>query len=160
MGGWLRAYWAGVFDFRARTPEGFPLTGHAFIVPEDALSLDRQGKRTVAICNLFANQQKPIKEIVRLLDATLPQVIAALLENRLIADRRCAQRNVTVERRRDLKCHLPLFWLTGKPDHQLQSLCGGIGGEIVSEFVFLEVIRDCERCEECWLRRDKERADS
>jgi hypothetical protein len=87
---------------------------------------------------------------MNLLDAPRSQVISALLEEGVIADRRRLRRKVKRERRSGSKCHLPLFWSTGKPDHHLSSLCGSIGGEIVSEFVFLDVLRSDERCHECW----------
>ena len=74
----LGSYLARILDFRDQTPEGFPLTGRSFVVPENALTLDPRAKRTVTICNLFANQHRSIKEIAELLDTATPQVIAVL----------------------------------------------------------------------------------
>jgi hypothetical protein len=148
---WLRSYLARVLDFREHTPEGFPLTGRPFVVPEDALTLDPRAKRTVAICNLFANERKSIREIAKLLDTATPQVILALIDQGIIADRRrYSSKRVKVERRSVPKCHLPLVWSTGNPDHLFRSLCGTTGQEIVSDFVFSEVLKTDERCTECW----------
>ncbi|MCI0623819.1 MAG: hypothetical protein L0387_19540 [Acidobacteria bacterium] len=129
------------------------MTGQSFVVPENALTLHPRAKRTVAICNLFANQHKSITEIAQLLDTATAQVISALMEEGIIADRRrYSRKQVKRERRSVPKYHLPLVWSTGNPDHLLRNLCGASGGDIVSDFVFSEVLRNDERCEECWTR--------
>jgi hypothetical protein len=149
----LCSYLVRILDFRDQTPEGFPLTGRSFVVPENSITLLPRAKRTVTICNLFANQHRSIKEIAKLLDTATPQVISALIEEGIIADRRrYSSKRVKRERRSVPKCHLPLVWLTGNPDHILRSLCGAVGGNIVNDFVFLEVLRNDERCQECLAR--------
>ena len=70
------------------TIEGFEKTQKHFELPENISHLDPVTKRKVTICNLFANQNVPIKEIVRVLDSSLHQVIPTLIENRLIKERR------------------------------------------------------------------------
>lgn len=146
----LRSYISRVLDFREYTHDGFPMTGRSFVVPENAITLHPQARRSVAICNLFANERKSIKEIACLLDTETQRVILTLIEEGLIADRRSAIKAAKVERRRSAKCHLPLFWLTGSSDHHSKTLCGAAGGEIVGEFIFSRVLRNEERCRECW----------
>ncbi len=70
------------------TIEGFGKTQKYFELPENISHLDPVTKRKVTICNLFANQNVPIKEIVQVLDSSLHQVIPTLIENRLIKERR------------------------------------------------------------------------
>jgi len=70
------------------TIEGFEKTNKKFELPKDLSRLDAVTKRQVTICNLFANQNLSIREIVKLLDSNLHQVVPALIENGLIKERR------------------------------------------------------------------------
>jgi hypothetical protein len=55
---------------------------------EDLLTLHPAERRRVAICNLFANENKSIGEIAELLDTKTSQVISALVKEELVSDRR------------------------------------------------------------------------
>jgi hypothetical protein len=71
------------------TQSGFPMPE-----PEDYLSfkLEPLTKRKITICNLFANHQKSVPEIVELLDSSRNLVIDTLVEYNLLKDRRKARR--------------------------------------------------------------------
>ena len=64
------------------------LTKQPFIVPEDASQLPPEDKRKLTICNLFANQKLSVSEIRRLLDEPYSSVIEALIQHKLVHDRR------------------------------------------------------------------------
>jgi hypothetical protein len=70
------------------TIEGFEKTNKKFELPADLSHLDAATKRQMTICNLFANQNLSIREIVRLLDSNLHQVVPALIDQGLIKERR------------------------------------------------------------------------
>jgi hypothetical protein len=70
------------------TVDGFEKTNKKFELPGNLVELDSSSKRRMTICNLFANQQLSIFEIVKLLDSSLHQVVPALIENGLIKERR------------------------------------------------------------------------
>jgi hypothetical protein len=70
------------------TIEGFEKTQKKFELPGNLAQLDPLAKRKATICNLFANQNLTIKEIVRVLDSRPQQVIPTLIENQLIKERR------------------------------------------------------------------------
>jgi hypothetical protein len=57
-------------------------------LPADLVQLDAATKRRMTICNLFANQNLSIREIVKLLDSGLHQVAPALIDQGLIKERR------------------------------------------------------------------------
>ena len=120
-------------------------------MPDDPLTLHPAAKRVVAICNLFANQNKSIADIAELLDTKTSRVISALVKGRVIADRRHSSKPVEQERRSAPKYHLPANRETGQSDYS-RALCGPVGDETVSAFIFLEVIRSDERCHECSVR--------
>jgi hypothetical protein len=105
----------------------------------------------MAVCNLFANQHKNIDEVVRILDTNRRTVISALIHEGLILDRRGSTRNPKFERRQTAKYHLPRVLLTGQPDES-RSFCGQFGADVVSQFVFNEVLKREERCGECRKR--------
>ena len=67
---------------------GFRVTSKAFTNPPDAASLDRVTKRTVTISNLFVNHRLPVADIVRILDEEYKHVVAVLIEQGLVYDRR------------------------------------------------------------------------
>ena len=136
------------------TFEGFRQTGKPFTMPEDVLLLPVGQKRTVTICNLFANDHRSIAEIVSLLEAAPSQVIAALVREGLIDERRKVCRKVDHERRLAQKFHLPQISNSGRVD-SFTSLCGVQGDETISPFLFFEVIKTEERCEICWKLSSK-----
>ena len=70
------------------TVEGFEKTNKKFELPADLVNLDAATKRRMTICNLFANQNLSIREIERLLDSSLHQVVPALIDQDLIKERR------------------------------------------------------------------------
>jgi hypothetical protein len=70
------------------TSEGFEKTNKKFELPADLVDLDAATKRRMTICNLFANQNLSIREIVKLLDSSLHQVVPALIDQGLIKERR------------------------------------------------------------------------
>jgi hypothetical protein len=74
------------------TAEGFEKTQKKFELPENLSQMDPHEKRQVTICNLFANQNLSIHEIVRVLDSSPHQVVPALIENGLIKERRRKKR--------------------------------------------------------------------
>jgi hypothetical protein len=70
------------------TVEGFEKTNKKFEFPPNLAELDPATKRKLTICNLFANQNLSIFEIVHILDSSLHQVVPALIDNGLIKERR------------------------------------------------------------------------
>ncbi|PYV42619.1 MAG: hypothetical protein DMG06_13375 [Acidobacteria bacterium] len=80
--------------------EGFQLTRKVFVLPANPTSLDPVTKRKMTICNLFANYQQSIIDIVRLLDEKYESVVNVLLEERLIQERRKERRESTPQPRR------------------------------------------------------------
>ena len=70
------------------TVEGFEKTNKKFELPTDLSDVDAVTKRQMTICNLFANQNLSIREIVKLLDSSAHQVIPTLIEQGLIKERR------------------------------------------------------------------------
>ena len=70
------------------TIEGFEKTNKKFELPDDLVGLDAATKRRVTICNLFANQNLSIREIEKLLDSSLHQVVPALIDQGLVKERR------------------------------------------------------------------------
>ena len=79
MSGRLGYFLSRVFNPRQQTLERLPLTGQGFAMPDDPLTLHPAAKRVVAICNLFANQNKSITDIAELLDTKTSFVLAALI---------------------------------------------------------------------------------
>ena len=66
--------------------EGFQVTKKVFVDSPNAL--DRSTKRQITICNLFANHQLAISDIVRLLDETYGHVVNVLIKHGYIHERR------------------------------------------------------------------------
>ena len=64
------------------------LTQRPFVVPENASQLPPEEKRKLTICNLFANQKLSVAEIRHLLDEPYSSVIEALIQHKLVHDRR------------------------------------------------------------------------
>jgi hypothetical protein len=147
----LRTYFSRMFEPYLYTPEGFRITKQKYVGPQHTVNLPANEKRTVTVCNLFSNQHKPIDEIAQLLDTDRRTVISGLIHEGLIRDRRKSPHTPKRERRQTLKYHLPRVLSTGQSD-ELRALCGQFGAETVSEFVFKEVLKREERCEECRKR--------
>jgi len=147
----LRTYFSRMFEPYLYTPEGFRITRQKYVGPQHTVNLPANEKRAVTVCNLFSNQHKPIDEIAQLLDTDRRTVISGLIHGGLILDRRQSPHAPKRERRQTAKYHLPRVLSTGQPD-ELKALCGQFGAETVSEFVFKEVLKREERCEECRKR--------
>jgi hypothetical protein len=148
----LRIYLSRMFEPYLYTAEGFRITKQKYVVPEETISLPAVKKRAITICNLLANEHKSIDEIAALLDTSRSSVISALIQEGLVLDRRGLNRYPKIEKRQAVKYHLPLVLSTGQTD-KFRALCGGrFGSETVSEFVFNEVLKKEERCEECLKR--------
>lgn len=90
IGQMLRRIWIHLLItfYDSYTIEGFEKTNKKFELPADLDKLDSITKRQMTICNLFANQNMLILEIVRLLDSSLHQVVPTLIEHGLIKERR------------------------------------------------------------------------
>lgn len=150
----LRWYLSRMFEPYLYTPEGFRLANRRYSVPMDSVLLPTTRKRVVSICNLFSNEHKSIDEITKLLDTNRRTVIQGLIQEGLIFDRRQSTRSGRkLERRQVVRYHLPLVLQTGQVD-QLRALCGQFGAETVTEFVFREVLKREEQCEQCRKRSE------
>ena len=83
--------------------DDFQLSRKKFYLPKQTLHLDAKHKREITICNLFANQNLSVKDIMRVLDESYENVIRSLIKHELLIDRR--QRNERplsgFDRRRD-----------------------------------------------------------
>ena len=66
--------------------EGFQVTNKVFTSPSYAL--DKVTKRQMTICNLFANHELSIPDIVRVLDETYGHVVSVLIKQGYIHERR------------------------------------------------------------------------
>jgi hypothetical protein len=90
IGKMLRRVWTHLLItfYDDYTVEGFEKTKKKFELPADLSHLDSTTKRQMTICNLFANQNLSIWEIVKLLDSSPHQVVPTLIENGLIKERR------------------------------------------------------------------------
>lgn len=129
-----------------------------FAMPEDPLMLHPAARRRVAICNLFANECKSVGEIAELLDTKTSQVISALVEEELIPDRRQLRQPVVRDRRSGPKYHLPST--CEARSNYFKALCGVVGEETVSQYIFREVIKNHERCDECCVRYSQREEDA
>ena len=77
--------------------EGFEVTNKVFTHPSSVL--DPITKRQVTICNLFANHELSISDIVRVLDETYGHVVSVLIKQGYIHERRKHSREpASVER--------------------------------------------------------------
>ena len=81
---------------------GFPVREENFQLPPDTISLDPQTKREVTICNLFINHKLSIQEIIRVLDEDYGRIVNALLNSRVVDERRQRHHRAPdgIERRR------------------------------------------------------------
>ena len=82
--------------------DGFQVAKKVFINPSNTTLLDPINKRKITICNLFANDGLPVRDIARVLDEKYGRVVAVLIEQGLIQERRKNPRAVKEERRRSL----------------------------------------------------------
>ena len=140
-----------VFNPQEDMPEQPAPPRPTFAMPEDPLMLHPAARRRVAICNLFANESKSVGEIAELLDTKTSKVISALVEEKLIPDRRQLRQPVELDRRSAPKYHLPSTREAGRSNY-FKALCGVVGEETVNQHIFLEVIKNHERCDECVVR--------
>src|SRR5262245_60009802 len=87
-------------SFGAR--EGFSILTHQFELPAETHSLDPKRKRALTICNLFINHQLGVSQIAQLLEDDPDRVVQALLQNKIVQDRRVkpSARPSNVERRK------------------------------------------------------------
>ena len=157
----LRRVWLNLLRVFSEdyTCEGFKMTGSPFALPRDVNTLDPLLKRKATICNLFANEHKPIDYISHLLDLEKGQIVSTLIQTRLIDERRRAIRPVRTERRSDFgHYHISLGLLTGRKVHELRTLCGCRSDNFVSsKFVLQDLVKEgelCARCKEEYLRRE------
>ena len=74
------------------TRDGFHVLREQFTLPKNPSTLDPETKRAVTICNLFLNHRLSLSDIVRVLDEDNGRVVLALLEQRIIQDRRILPR--------------------------------------------------------------------
>jgi len=66
--------------------EGFQVTNKVFT--SASYALDKITKRQMTICNLFANHELSIPDIVRVLDETYGHVVSVLIKQGYIHERR------------------------------------------------------------------------
>ena len=83
----------------------FLLSGEPFSLPEETGRLDPATKRQLTICNLFYHHQQSVPDVIRVLDETYESVIVALIENRLILDRRKQKKTILGHDRRHARGH-------------------------------------------------------
>jgi hypothetical protein len=81
------------------TLEGFERTERKFECPENSNLLDSRSKRELTICNLFANQNQSLWNIVRVLDASMGKVVVTLIEHGLVKERRVREARTKYEKR-------------------------------------------------------------
>jgi len=84
--------------------EGFQVTNKVFTHPSSAL--DPITKRQVTICNLFANHDLSISDIVRVLDETYGHVVNVLIKQGYIYERRKHSRQPATAERSSHACRL------------------------------------------------------
>src|SRR4030095_9032545 len=96
----LRVCLARMFLPELYTPEGFRLSNRQYVGPQDTIELPATQKMIIAICNLFANQNKRIDEIAKLLDTDRRAVLLVLIQEGLILDRRHSQTHQRTPNRR------------------------------------------------------------
>ena len=80
---------------------GFERTPKKFDLPKNFTWLDSHLKRKLTICNLFANQNQSIRNIARVLEVDLGDVVSALIEDGLIKERRTTAEIIKQERRQE-----------------------------------------------------------
>ena len=68
--------------------EGFHLWENNFVLPEQTLALEPRTKRELTICNLFINHNMSIPSIQHLLDEDVGKIVNALIDHRIVEDRR------------------------------------------------------------------------
>jgi len=84
--------------------EGFEVTNKVFTNPSSAL--DPITKRQVTICNLFANHDLSISDIVRVLDETYGHVVSVLIKQGYIHERRKHSREPASPERSGHACRM------------------------------------------------------
>ena len=84
--------------------EGFQMTNKVFTNPSSALVPIT--KRQVTICNLFANHDLSITDIVRVLDETYAHVVSVLIKHGYIHERRKHSREAAKVERSGPVCRM------------------------------------------------------
>lgn len=86
----------------AGSRDGFHLLKTEFELPPDSLFLKADTKRRLTICNLFVNHQLSVSQIAQLLEEDLGNVVQALIQQRILHDRRAKEtrRPLDLERRK------------------------------------------------------------
>ncbi len=79
--------------------DGFKVRRKTFVQPANAGSLDPVAKRRLTICNLFVNHKLSIADIVRVLDEDPGHVVAVLIEQGFVHERRATPRERSQPRR-------------------------------------------------------------
>src|SRR5262245_40656771 len=74
----------------------FILQGH-FELPANSAFLDPRSKRALTICNLFVNHLLPVSQIAQLLEEDLSQVVQALVQAKIVRDRRTTTLTLPLE---------------------------------------------------------------
>ena len=68
--------------------EGFSILVPQFELPTDSVSLDRNTKRALTICNLFINHRLPVSQIAQLLEESVAEVVRVLVQHKIAGERR------------------------------------------------------------------------
>ena len=68
--------------------ERFQVRENNFVLPELPLALDPRTKRELTICNLFVNHELTMANIKYLLDEDLGRIVQALIDYKIVQDRR------------------------------------------------------------------------
>ena len=68
--------------------EGFSILVPQFELPTDSVSLDRNTKRALTICNLFINHRLPVSQIAPLLEESVAEVVRVLVQHKIVRERR------------------------------------------------------------------------
>ena len=68
--------------------EGFSILVPQFELPTDSVSLDRNTKRALTICNLFINHRLPVSQIAQLLEESVAEVVRVLIQHKIAGERR------------------------------------------------------------------------
>ena len=89
-------------EYESKERDGFKVKRNAFAQPSNTVSLDPITKRKLTICNLFVNHKLSIADIMRVLDEDYGRIVAILLEQGLIHDRRKIRREPAQLRRAPL----------------------------------------------------------
>jgi hypothetical protein len=68
--------------------DGFPVRGEEFVLPSSLYRLDSETQYQIEICNLFINEKFTILDIVEMTSDDYGTIVQALLNQKVIVDRR------------------------------------------------------------------------